>query len=210
MKAKSFKYWTTQELHIQFGISKKATSPLFDEWLASDEPISADEGKTLETLRLDLLENADYWNEEELKIKFIGQVVELANLRGNGFRTFYDRPISAIVNGTKLFGKLDMFVASGFQNPIQPFFCVHEYKQENNRDGDPKGQLLAEMLAVQALNKNDKPIYGCYVLGRNWFFVLLQNQYYAISDAFVASQKDIMQIFKLLKKVKQYIESGQL
>ncbi len=197
-------------MHTQIGIVKKPPFPLYEAWLSANSLFSTTQQAQIETLRLDLFENADYWNEEELKIKFIGPLVELASLRGEGFRTFYDRPISAMVNGIKLFGKLDMFVASGFQTPIHPFFCVHEYKQENNREGDPKGQLLAEMLAVQALNANDKPIYGCYVLGRNWFFVLLQNKHYTISDAYVATQSDIFTIFKLLVEVKQYILQGHL
>ncbi len=211
MKSKSFKFWTTQQLHEQFGLQKQPQSARLMQWLTATQPLSVAQTECLEMLRLDLLENADYWNEEELKIKFIGQIVELANLQGPGFRTFYDRPVSVVRDTIRLFGKLDMLVATGFQTPTHPFFCIHEYKQENNRDGDrnvapPKGQLLAEMLAVQTLNATpDNPIYGCYVLGRNWFLVVLEGTQYAISDAFVGSQADIHQIFRSLLHLKDYI-----
>lgn len=141
---------------------------------------------------------------------FIGQILELVNIKGENFRTFYDRSINVNVNSIQLSGTLDMVVATGFQVPKNPFFCVHErnaarYKQELKRDGDPKGQLLVEMIALQAINQSENPIYGCYVLGRNWYFVVLKGKQYAVSDAFVATQEDIYLIFKMLKKVKEYI-----
>jgi hypothetical protein len=205
MRAKSFKYWTTQELHEQFGIERIFESALLDDWMSAENAISNDETLRLENLRHSLFENAEFWNEEELKMKFIGQIVELAQIDSRTFRTFYDRSISVTVNGIQLNGTLDMLVATGFQTPRKPFFCVHEYKQEGKRDGDAKGQLLVEMIALQAINQSENPIYGCYVLGRNWFFVVLKDKQYAISDALVASQEDIFAIFKMLKKVKEYI-----
>ena len=45
--------------------------------------------------------------------------------------------------------------------PKIPYFCLHEYKQENRRDNDSLGQLLIGMVAAQAKNADDLPIYGC-------------------------------------------------
>jgi hypothetical protein len=206
MKSKSFKYWLTQELHNQFGIDRDFNSTLLNDWLSSDEPMNDTEKQRLEEMRLNAVSKIDYWNEEELKMKFISPLIELVNFEGQKYRTFFDRPISVEVNNIRLFGKVDMFVANGFQNPESPYFCIHEYKQENNRDGDPKGQLLSEMLAVQALNQNERPIYGCYVLARNWYFVVLKEKTYAVSDAYVSTQNDLFQIFKLLRFIKTYID----
>jgi hypothetical protein len=206
MKAKSFKYWITQELHNFFGIDRDFNLSLLSEWLSSDEPISDVEKQRLEEMRLNAVAKIDYWNEEELKMKFLSPLIELVNFEGKKYRTFFDRPISVEVKEIRLFGKIDMFVANGFQNPENPYFCIHEYKQENNRDGDPKGQLLAEMLAVQALNQDERPIYGCYVLARNWYFVVLKDKKYGVSDAYVSTQDDIYQIFKFLRFVRNYID----
>jgi hypothetical protein len=205
MKAKSFKYWITQELHDQFGLERIESSVLLNNWLAADGLISIEETNRMNSLRSQLRENVDYWNEEELKMKFIGQILDLVNIDTKKFRTFYDRTISIEVKGVKLNGKLDMLVATGFQVPKKPFFCVHEYKQEAKRDGDPKGQLLVEMIALQALNKDENPIYGCYVLGENWHFVVLENNEYSISDAFRATQDDIFTIFRMLRRIKDYV-----
>ena len=206
MKAKSFKYWFTQELHEQFGLIREDNSPLLKEWITSNADISETEQKRLEDLRSLLATNAEYWNEEELKMKFIGQLLDLVNLDTPQYRWFYDRPIRANVNGMTLNGTVDMMVSTGFQLPKKPFFCIHEYKQEAKRDNDPKGQLLIEMIAAQTLNQNEFPVYGCYVIGRSWFFVVLIEKQYDYSVAFDASQEDIFQIFKNLRNIKVRIE----
>jgi hypothetical protein len=97
-------------------------------------------------------------------------------------------------------------VATGKENPRQPFFFVHEYKQEKRRETDPKGQLLATMLAAQKNNKGKEfPILGSYVIGRFWFFVVLDGNNYARSLAFDASRDALYDIFSLLQFAKQNI-----
>ena len=66
-------------------------------------------------------------------------------------------------------GKVDFMVASGKYEPETPFFCFHEYKKEKGKDSDPIGQMLAEMIAAQALNNNKLPIYGAILKGENLF-----------------------------------------
>jgi hypothetical protein len=61
-------------------------------------------------------------------------------------------------------------------------------------------------LAAQELNTTPHVLYGCYVLGRNWFFVVLEGRQYAVSDAFVSSQDDIFQILSTIKEAKKLIE----
>jgi hypothetical protein len=208
MKSKSFKNWKIQDLHDTFAIERIYELDVYDNWLKSTEILTEDEKEQLEILRLYATINIDYWNEEELKMNFIGSILRLANLSGKNYRTFYDRPVSAIMDNTKLFGRLDGVVANGFQEPKTPYFCIHEYKQENNREGDPKGQLLAAMLAVQTLNQNNRPIFGCSVLARNWYFMVLDKKKYAVSDAYVSTNQDnLFQIFRMLRFVKTYIEA---
>jgi hypothetical protein len=210
MKSKSFKYWLTQEIHQEFNLNRELNHDILNEWLRSDEAINDAEKGRLDELSHNLMMNAEYWNEEELKIKFIGPLLDLVKFDDEKFRIFYDRPLTAQVDGITLSGTVDMMVATGFQIPTTPFFCIHEYKQENKRDGDPKGQLLIEMIAAQAINNAEskyinKPIYGCYVLGRNWFFMVLQDKKYSVSSGFDASQEDIFQVFRILRNIKQKI-----
>lgn len=110
----------------------------------------------------------------------------------------------ARINDIVIGGWVDYMLATGRQKPIEPYFFLHEYKQELKGNSDPKGQLLAELLVSYHLNKHKEMLYGCYVVGRNWFFVVFDGENYAVSDAFVATQ-DIYQIIAILKKVKDFI-----
>jgi hypothetical protein len=62
------------------------------------------------------------------------------------------------------------------------------------------------MLVAKELNNNQRPIYGVYVVGRNWFFMVLQDKEYVITKAYQAVDDDIYDILKLLKHLKSLIE----
>ncbi len=62
------------------------------------------------------------------------------------------------------------------------------------------------MIVAQQQNEQKIPLYGCYVVGRLYFFVVLNEQEYAVSPAFDASSSDIMTIFRMFRFVKRYIE----
>jgi hypothetical protein len=62
------------------------------------------------------------------------------------------------------------------------------------------------MVAAQIQNADGETLYGCFVLGRSWFFVVLEGKEYAISKAFDASDKPIFQIFAILLWFKQKAE----
>jgi hypothetical protein len=93
-------------------------------------------------------------------------------------------------------------VASGWRAPEIPYFCLQEYKKEKDPNGDPAGQCLAAMLVAQELNQHQHPVYGCYVLGRNWFFMLLKEKEYAISNAYPSTLEEVFDIFRILKALK--------
>jgi hypothetical protein len=84
---------------------------------------------------------------------------------------------------------------------------MQEHKSETGPNGDPLGQLLIEMVAAQAMNKEpEQALYGCYIIGRNWFFVVLQEKDYAVSNAYVATDTAIFDIVGILKKIKRMFE----
>ena len=62
------------------------------------------------------------------------------------------------------------------------------------------------MVAAQKLNKDNKPIYGIYVNGRNWFIVVLEGQNYATSLAYDATSDDIFSLFAVLEFMKTTME----
>ncbi len=81
--------------------------------------------------------------------------------------------VESIVGDWRLYGKPDCFLASGRRDPEMPYFTFQEYKKMTDPDGDPAGQALAAMLAGQALNADGLPMYGCHVIGGDWYFMTL-------------------------------------
>ncbi len=205
---KTFEKWKIDEVIDTFGLKRIYDinfAPL-SEWLKSNYAISDLEKMQIEDLKSELQINAEYWNEDELKFMFISPFLKVVNLRSPYYKIFTQRPISAEVKGIKMNGIVDLVIAKGEAAPKKPFFFIHEYKQEQKGNNDPIAQLVTEMLVAQAQNENDTPLYGCYVMGRFWFFVILQGHEYAVSDAYTATQDDIFQIVSILRAVKIKIE----
>jgi hypothetical protein len=209
---KSFKDWTQYDLEQQFGLIKKPAEncSVLNEWLNVDTNISdARINAELEDIRVDLAEYADSWNEEELKAFFIFPLLRLVNFKSKKYKLVFERKLSTTLNGVDLKGDVDAMIASGSYNRVvAPFFCLQEYKPEGRKSvGDVRGQLLAEMLAAHVLNKNDNPIFGCYLNGRLWFFATLIGSEYCFSNGFISDdKKDLVFIFNCLRKLKAYID----
>lgn len=73
-------------------------------------------------------------------------------------------------------------------------------------NGDPAGQVLAAMLAGQAVNNGAFPIYGCYVVGRDWYFMALDRLDYATTKGHNALDTDeLFDIFRILRALKQLV-----
>jgi hypothetical protein len=207
---RNFESWETQDLEIEFGLEINMKSPLLAQWLSATSTFKDYEIEQIEQLKQRIFEFADYWNEDELKMQGIAKMIDFANYYGSDlYNVFSQRQISATINGIELGGRVDFVLAKGKQKPMKPYFFIHEYKQETKKgSSDPKGQLLSEMLVAQAKNDNNMPIYGCYVLGRSWFFVVLDGSEYAVSRAYDASQDDIYAILSILKKMKEKIKDN--
>jgi hypothetical protein len=183
-----------------------ANTPLLDEWLSATGSLTDFEQTLLNESQIKLIQNADSWNEEELKMQFISFVIFLARYE-NPIRTYYDREMSAKIGEYTLLCKADMLLSKGFGELVEtPYFFLHEYKREKKYSGDPIGQMLGGMLISQAKNNNGKPMYGCYVQGRFWFFSILEDKKYVISRAYDSSEPIIaQQIIMILRRIKDII-----
>jgi hypothetical protein len=208
MKKKNFENWTYEEVEDTFGIIKVNHPPMFNQWLtASHQP---DNVRTvlLDEIQKDLIEYANSWNEDELKMCFISPLIALVHYSNTEYKIFTQRNLSAKFEdlNVEANGRIEWLISKGKQKPKQPFFCLHEYKQENRMDSDPLGQLLVAMVVAQLHNEVDMPIYGCYVVGRFWFFVLLHGKNYSVSLAYDATKQDeLREIFAILTEVKHSI-----
>jgi len=224
-KILSFPSFDEQMAIRTFDLKQELKINLLEDWekKASNIPITESEKTRLIQLnqRLNLFVRG--WNEEELKLKFIGPVIELIEFDNYELEiiAFSERPISTDFNGVEVKGVVDTMVAKGLYKPEQPFFFLHEYKREKEGTGDPVGQLLATMVVAQKLNKqpqnlslfqqkqagySDLPIYGVYVLGRMWVFVTLENNSYRLSKSYDSTDlEELFEIVKMLKAQKEMI-----
>ena len=50
------------------------------------------------------------------------------------------------------------------------------------------------------------PIYGLFVVGLMWNFIVLNNNEYCISKSYNADDEEIFTIFKMLKTLKKMIQ----
>jgi hypothetical protein len=212
---KSFENWKTEDVELTFGIQENQQLTLFSDWMNSQEAINEKEREKIMTLQKRLKIYADYWNEEDIKVFFVIPLIDEVNFYAeNKYRIFLEATIGAKVKDVQnqemdMRGRVEFLVATGKQDPRTPFFFLNEYKPHIKSQKDPKGQLLIAMLTAQAKNEAyHLPIYGLYTIGRNWYFVALDDKEYAVSRQFDATEDDVWQIVAILKKTKLYIEEN--
>lgn len=123
-------------------------------------------------------------------------------------QVFYERSMSGEVEGVKISVKVDGMVATptNANRPKVPYFFLQEFKRSLGDDHDPEGQMLAAMILAQELNKDGKPLYGCWLQGKNWNFTTLIGRNYCVSKQFDATEiEDLHQIVFILRKLKDLI-----
>jgi hypothetical protein len=211
MKTATFKDWTLSKLDNSFGI-KQVLDMNYRElkkWrdLSKSIEISAFEQQQLEDLQKPLQWGGRGWNEFELENKFISPVFMAAKFDDQSIGYFLERGLKGIVGDYELSGIVDGMIATGFRDPQKPFFCMHEYKRSVDNDGQPDAQALAAMLVVQAEEEGKKTIYGLYIVGLIWNFIVLNGKEYCISKSYNAEDEELFEIFKMLKALKHIIKT---
>jgi hypothetical protein len=97
LRRKSFDDWTAEDIRDTFHIVQAPQMAYLNEWLANVHAPNAQQIAFLESKRALLERFYRTWNEDELKFRFISQVVELTELIGKGYNTFTQRQLSAVV-----------------------------------------------------------------------------------------------------------------
>lgn len=220
-----FSQWTENELILHFKLLQQKKHPLLTEWLAATSELSEMEQYYLAFLQHHAEPYIHGWQEAELRDNFIAPIVNFANFNVPEyfFSAFSERSITVNWKNVTLKGKIEWMVAMGKSHPQQPFFFIHEYKPEKGNQSDPLVQLLVTMLCAQKQNQEPladvlkpyvkvdittMPIYGCYILGKHWHFVILDKQSYCVSSAYDAMVwEELVQIFYILRYQKEWIKS---
>ncbi|MEZ4714065.1 MAG: hypothetical protein R3A44_43175 [Caldilineaceae bacterium] len=210
MESYALRQCTLTMLDRLFGLRNVFGSAVLDEWLQTEVELSEIEKALLKNLQELLIENAEGWNEQELSLHFIGPLFSLVHFtEPYRFNLFSERRIGATIQGVdgniELSGEPDGLVATGYREPEIPLFAFSEYKRQRDPNGDPAGQVLGAMLVGQSLDEHYKPLYGCYVVGYDWRFVVLEGKQYTISQDYSAIRDDIYDIYRILKALKQIV-----
>jgi len=196
-----------------FGLKKLYSEqiPILIDWISANEDLTDVDIEHLEKLRKKAELRIEAWNEEELKMQYLSYIIGFANYNDDeeNYNIYFERPISAEVNGYKINVIVDLMIAQGVLEYIKrPYFCFHEYKRAKKYNDDPVAQVLLAMLAAQGKNKNNKPLYGAYIIGKYWSFMVLENKNFAISNSYNCTDKeDLYKIISILRKFKTIIKT---
>ncbi len=207
------KNWSEAELLTTFNLNRIVTqiTPTMAEWLDVQPPVfNVGEQYMFNEDLLNAQEYISGWSEEDLKMKFISNILKLGYLKDDGkIVCGFDKIISATVEGTKLTVKSDFMLAKGVLDLYQtPYFHFQEYKPYKNPSGDSMAQLLSAFLIAQVKNKNGLPMYGVDIMGKQWSFVVMEGKDYCISQSFDSiDSKDLMTIIAILRKFKFILET---
>jgi hypothetical protein len=197
------------EVIERFNINKNQTCETLEDWLNASGHFSAFELELIQKIQKELDLHGRAWNEEELKINFIGIVFLLADINvPNKIQTFFERRLSGVVERIPISVAVDGMVASPTKagRPQMPYFFLQEFKRSLGDDHDPEGQMLSAMILAQELNQDGKPLYGCWLQGKFWNFTTLIGRDYCVSKTYDATKmEDLHQIIFILRKLKDLI-----
>jgi hypothetical protein len=203
----SFKKWTLDAVHNAFALKRVDEHSALTSWLETSTTLTTPEHEYLLKFRRILQAKIITWNAKDLKMKFISHLLEVVDFdETDEYRSFFDATVKASINDHTVTAKADMTVATGIAEPQVPFFFMQEYKKERGSDNAPLAQVLGAMIVAQSLNNAAHGMmYGCYVIGRNWFFVVLEGSQYAVSTEYSAVKDDLFTIVEILRKLKTII-----
>ena len=194
-----------------FDIEKRSECEQLTEWMSARYRLANMERILLKELFVEAKEDADYWNEEEMKIKGVGELFRIAKVQEpNRVKVFYERPLKAQIGEYYLSVVADCMVATphAFNTPEAPYFFLQEFKKRKGEKNDPEAQMLQAMLIAREMNHDHKPIYGGFLIGSVWnFTILIENQYCVSRNFSTTDFKDLQQVIFVLKKLKELILS---
>ena len=202
----TFKEWNLDKIEEAFGLKQVWQSEILDELINHPYQLDEMERTFVTKLQRHFSFGGDDWNEVELENKFISPMIVLSEIADEKCSYFLERELSTTIDEYDLSGKVDGMIATGFRSPKKPYFCLNEYKRGTDPDGDPKGQALIAMLVAQRLNDNQALMFGCFVIGRIWQFMILEGNQYTISRDFSCADNEVFDIFRILKGLRFQIE----
>lgn len=203
----NFREWTLDKIDETFGTQFQLEAlPSLTKLISYQYTLNDYELKFLDDLRGNYRLGGESWNEVELENKIISPLIVFSGIDNQKFAYFLERNLSTTIGDYELSGRVDGMIATGFRNPKEPYFCMNEYKRATDPHGDPQGQALIAMLVAQAINKDNHPIYGCYIVGKQWTFIVLEEKKYSFSNSYTVDDNGIYDIYRIFKGLKWCVD----
>ena len=213
VQRKESKY-SEADLVDAFGLKKfsgNAKMALMSEWTKAETTLDDYESRLFERKLAKAQNSIEWWQEEDLKMKFISFILDLAYMEEDNdlYISYFEKTISATVDNLFLKVKTDFMLANGVMDkPKKPYFHFQEYKKLKDPNGDPVAQLIEAFLIAQELNQNGKPLYGCTVTGKLWDFFVMEGKTYCVSKSYDCTEReDLMKIIAMLRQFKVILET---
>jgi len=192
-------------------IQHNFNNDIFGDWFSFSFDINQNIIVFLEVLLAKESRYIKYYNEENLKIKFLSPILNHIdfNLEEQEIKDFYESKIIYKNKNFILEGTADFTVSKGNVQALKPYFFIQEFKK-GKVNTDPEPQLLAELISAIELN-NEISMRGAYIVGAIWNFVILEklgeNKYqYFVSENFDSTKiEDLKGIYRNLMFVKNEI-----
>jgi hypothetical protein len=192
-----------------FNIEVISEDSQLTEWLNVQNSLSVSDTIIIEKLYNQAKNEANHWNEEELKMRLVSILFLLSDMDvPKKVKIFYERPMKGIIENIEVSVLADCLIASplAINTPQKPYFFLQEYKKGRGETKDPEAQMLAGMLIAQEKNQDGKPLFGSYLIGTDWYFTTLLGKNYASSREYdVRNYDDIIAIVAILRKLKELI-----
>jgi len=200
-----------RDLTTLFEIERNVERGRFDEWFRAPMNIEPASELFLSELIDDTTLLIDSYGEEDLKINFIGPLLKHVRFTSyeKRIRGFYEVPMTYATDRFIFNGTVDFVVAEGLVESKRPYFFIQEFKRSEEY-GNPRPQLLAEMISALELN-GWSVMKGAYIIGGSWHFVIVEKldremyQYFLSQNFDATKLGDLTQIYKHLLYVKHEI-----
>lgn len=110
MKTLSFSHIEFADLQKVVNIRQVANDAIFQEWFGYAYPLQPEEIRFLQGLIDKHQFYVSSYSEDELKVKFLGPLLNAVDYQFEGVRDWYQRPLKATINHVTLSGYADFEV----------------------------------------------------------------------------------------------------
>jgi hypothetical protein len=203
----NFSKITLQEIQKYFDIEEIDNQDIFQDWFHFKYDFNDEENRLFEKLIKRYRISISDFNEEDIKLKILAPLFYSIDfyIQEKQIQEWYDVPLSY----GEFSGRADFVIAKGVKYPQKPYFFIQKFKK-SIESTNPEYQLLAEMLVAMKLNNTDT-IYGAFIIGQYWKFMIVKDSKYFVSQSFDSMKiDDLKVIYKNLVAIKEYIKEDKI